>query len=117
MCVGGMYVHMYVCKSMCVGGRYVHMCAGPHLQMPEEGIRFLGPGVTSSCEPPDKGVGNQTWVLRKSMPLIGGPSFQPHYWPCSDGWVFFSNSYSELTLEILFLHLHLWVICNFSLRN
>lgn len=60
VCVWGvcMYVHMYVCKSMCVGGRYVHMCAGPHLQMPEKGIRFLEPGVTGGCESPDKGAGN-----------------------------------------------------------
>lgn len=41
-----------------------------YLLRPEEGIRFHGTGVTGSCEPPDVGDENQTWILCKSSKCL-----------------------------------------------
>ncbi|EGW01846.1 hypothetical protein I79_007276 [Cricetulus griseus] len=54
-------VHGYVCVSR---GVYAHKCR--YSWRPEEGIKFLGAGVTGNCELSMVEAGNQTSALYKS---------------------------------------------------
>lgn len=53
---------MYLCIYMCDSVAYVCGC----FWKPDKGVRSLGAGVTSSCEPPDVVAGNLIVVLCKS---------------------------------------------------
>lgn len=65
LCMHCMCACVCVCAPACM-----YMCANAHEcrcpQRPEKGVGFSGSGVTGSCEPPDGGAGNKTWVLFKS---------------------------------------------------
>lgn len=63
---------MYVCLSLGV----VCVCEYRCLQRPEEEVRFLGAGLTSDCESPDVGAGNQTQVLWEAASALNE---QPPY--------------------------------------
>lgn len=52
---------IFLCLCLCVG-----TCALVEVLMKALGIGSPGDGVTGGCEPPDTGVGNQTWVLCES---------------------------------------------------
>ena len=46
---------------------YVCHCVWVAMEATAEGIEFSGAQVTGSCELPDVGAGNGTWVLAKNI--------------------------------------------------
>lgn len=38
------------------------VCTCMQVTLESRGAGFPGTGITGRCEPPDKGIGNQTWV-------------------------------------------------------
>jgi len=67
-----MHIHVYTCTQMCTC--ICNMCAVTH-----QGQRHVispGPIVTDSCESPNKGAENLTWVLsREASALNHSPIF------------------------------------------
>lgn len=45
-----------------------HMCG--YLQRPKECFGYPGGEVSGSCELPDKGVGNRTWVFQNYQGML-----------------------------------------------
>lgn len=66
-----------------------------YLQRPED-VRTPGTGITSSCETPDIGAGNQTWVPWESCECLQTPAHPVHptglfllviHWVWTRGWI------------------------------
>lgn len=69
-----MYVYMFVVHMLCV-----HTHTLLHPWSPEEGVRYLGAGVTGVCQPANMGAGAQSLVLlgEQQVLLITEQSLQP----------------------------------------
>lgn len=83
------FKNVFTCTCVCLCECMPHVCG---CLWPEEAVGFPRAGITSSCEPPDMDIGNQTCPLEEQEVLL-----TPEPLRCNFYVIFVSSLITKLT--------------------